>query len=131
MMAIDIELGFGQSTNIELDFGDDLFYMDVDLGFGRKTNLGLSQMQAGIDGVQAHRPTPKPNKLCLQGDFPFKDGYHFTHEEHKLKQFPRTGNPDDEIKVYPLTPQLGKKKLSCKMANPTNRFLIAVLKFSS
>ena len=133
MLTTDIELGFGlgQSTNIELGFGDDLFYLDIELGFGGKTDLGLSQMQAEIDGVQARRPAPKPNELCLQGDFPFKDGCHFTHEEHELKKFPRTGNPDGEIKVRPLTPRLGTKKSICKMANPTNRFLIAVLNFSS
>ena len=129
MLTTDIELGFGQSTNIELDFGDDLFYVDIELGFGRKMDLGLSQMQAGIEGVQAHRPAPKPNKLCLQGDFPFEDRCHSTHEEHELQKFPRTGNPDGKIKVCPLTPRLGTQKLSCKMANPTNRFLIAVLGF--
>ena len=42
MLTTDIELGFGQSTNIELDFGDDLFYVDIELGFGRKMDLGLS-----------------------------------------------------------------------------------------
>ena len=129
MLTTDIELGFGQSTNIELDFGDDLFYVDIELGFGRKMDLGLSQMQAGIEGVQAHRPAPKPNKLCLQGDFPFEDRCHSTHEEHELQKFPQTGNPDGKIKVCPLNPRLGTQKLSCKMANPTNRFLIAVLGF--
>lgn len=62
--------------------------------------LGLSQMQAGKDGVQQRRPAPKPNEfykvsLCkhfLQGDCPFGDGCHFAHGEHELKRFPRGPN---------------------------------------
>lgn len=59
--------------------------------------LGLSQMQAGKDGVQQRRPAPKPNEfykvsLCkhfIQGDCPFGEGCHFAHGEHELKKFPR------------------------------------------
>jgi len=66
--------------------------------------LGLSQMQAGKDGVQARRPAPKPNEfykvsLCkhhLQGECPFGDGCHFAHGEHELKKFPRTAIPEGE-----------------------------------
>lgn len=61
--------------------------------------LGLSQMQAGKDGMQQRRPAPKPNEfykvsLCkhfLQGECPFGEGCHFAHGEHELKKFPRGG----------------------------------------
>ena len=54
--------------------------------------LGLSQMQAGKDGVQQRRPAPKPNEfykvsLCkhfIQGDCPFGEGCHFAHGEYSL-----------------------------------------------
>jgi len=66
--------------------------------------LGLSQMQAGKDGVTARRPAPKPNEfykvsLCkhyLQGDCPFGDGCHFAHGEHELKKFPRSRGIEGE-----------------------------------
>lgn len=61
--------------------------------------LGLSQMQAGKDGMQQRRPAPKPNEfykvsLCkhfIQGECPFGEGCHFAHGEHELKKFPRGG----------------------------------------
>eukprot|EP00978_Attheya_sp_CCMP212_P009420 scaffold22306_cov55-Attheya_sp.AAC.2 len=64
--------------------------------------LGLSQMQAGKDGVTARRPAPKPNEffkvsLCKhfqQGTCPFGDGCHFAHGEHELKKFPRKGEEE-------------------------------------
>jgi len=64
--------------------------------------LGLSQMQAGKDGVTTRRPAPKPNEfykvsLCkhfLQGDCPFADQCHFAHGDQELKKFPR--NHGDE-----------------------------------
>mmetsp|Transcript_16216 Transcript_16216/g.24031 ORF Transcript_16216/g.24031 Transcript_16216/m.24031 type:complete len:643 (-) Transcript_16216:493-2421(-) len=68
--------------------------------------LGLSQMQAGKDGVAPRRPAPKPNEfykvsLCkhyLQGECPFGEGCHFAHGEHELKKFPRNkdGTPATE-----------------------------------
>mmetsp|Transcript_8662 Transcript_8662/g.18505 ORF Transcript_8662/g.18505 Transcript_8662/m.18505 type:complete len:639 (-) Transcript_8662:260-2176(-) len=62
--------------------------------------LGLSQMQAGKDGVSAvRRPAPKPNEfykvsLCkhfLSGDCPFGDGCHFAHGEAELRKYPKPG----------------------------------------
>lgn len=71
----------------------------VDLPAVADFTLGLSQMQAGKDGMQQRRPAPKPNEfykvsLCkhfLQGECPFGDGCHFAHGEHELKKFPRGG----------------------------------------
>jgi len=65
--------------------------------------LGLSQMQAGKDGIQQRRPAPKPNEfykvsLCkhfLQGNCPFGEGCHFAHGEHELKKFPRNKDADN------------------------------------
>ena len=78
--------------------------------------LGLSQMQAGKDGMQQRRPAPKPNEfykvsLCkhfLQGECPFGEGCHFAHGEHELKKFPRgggagSGGPEGENKEAELT----------------------------
>lgn len=66
--------------------------------------LGLSQMQAGKDGVTGRRPAPKPNEfykvsLCkhfLQGDCPFADQCHFAHGEQELKKFPRNKADDND-----------------------------------
>jgi hypothetical protein len=61
--------------------------------------LGLSQMQAGKDGVTVRRPAPKPNEfykvsLCkhfLSGDCPFGEGCHFAHGEAELRKYPKPG----------------------------------------
>lgn len=66
--------------------------------------LGLSQMQAGKDGVTPRRPAPKPNEfykisLCkhfMQGDCPFAENCHFAHGEHELKKFPKKGTEGGE-----------------------------------
>ncbi|KAL7431611.1 hypothetical protein ACHAXH_003696 [Discostella pseudostelligera] len=71
--------------------------------------LGLSQMQAGKDGITAvRRPAPKPNEffkvsLCkhfMNGECPFGDGCHFAHGEAELRKFPKPGQgaaePDGE-----------------------------------
>jgi len=72
----------------------------VDLPVVADFTLGLSQMQAGKDGMTAvRRPAPKPNEfykvsLCkhfLSGDCPFGDGCHFAHGEDELKKFPKPG----------------------------------------
>jgi cleavage and polyadenylation specificity factor subunit 4 len=78
----------------------------ADLPLVADFTLGLSQMQAGKDGVTARRPAPKPNEfykvsLCkhfMQGECPFGDGCHFAHGEHELKKFPRDqqGTEGDE-----------------------------------
>lgn len=72
----------------------------VDLPVVADFTLGLSQMQAGKDGVTAvRRPAPKPNEffkvsLCkhfMNGDCPFGEGCHFAHGEHELRKFSKPG----------------------------------------
>jgi cleavage and polyadenylation specificity factor subunit 4 len=72
----------------------------VDLPVVADFTLGLSQMQAGKDGVTAvRRPAPKPNEffkvsLCkhfMNGECPFGDGCHFAHGEAELRKFPKPG----------------------------------------
>ena len=71
----------------------------ADLPLVADFTLGLSQMQAGKDGLTVRRPAPKPNEffkvsLCkhfLNGDCPFGEGCHFAHGEAELKKYPRPG----------------------------------------
>ena len=72
----------------------------IDLPVVADFTLGLSQMQAGKDGITAvRRPAPKPNEffkvsLCkhfMSGECPFGDGCHFAHGEAELKRFPKPG----------------------------------------
>lgn len=72
----------------------------ADLPLVADFTLGLSQMQAGKDGVMAvRRPAPKPNEffkvsLCkhfMNGECPFGDGCHFAHGEAELRKFPKPG----------------------------------------
>ena len=90
----------------------------VDLPVVADFTLGLSQMQAGKDGMTAvRRPAPKPNEffkvsLCkhfLSGDCPFGDGCHFAHGEEQLRRFPKPGQPGSSE-----TPD-GEKELSDNM----------------
>ena len=77
----------------------------IDLPVVADFTLGLSQMQAGKDGISAvRRPAPKPNEffkvsLCkhfLSGDCPFGDGCHFAHGEDELRRFPKPGQEKSE-----------------------------------
>jgi cleavage and polyadenylation specificity factor subunit 4 len=71
----------------------------ADLPLVADFTLGLSQMQAGKDGMTVRRPAPKPNEfykvsLCkhfLSGDCPFGEGCHFAHGEAELRRYPKPG----------------------------------------
>ena len=89
----------------------------VDLPVVADFTLGLSQMQAGKDGMTAvRRPAPKPNEfykvsLCkhfTMGDCPFGEGCHFAHGEAELRKFPKPGHGSE------TTPD-GEKELSENM----------------
>ena len=90
----------------------------ADLPMVADFTLGLSQMQAGKDGIAPRRPAPKPNEfykvsLCkhfLQGDCPFGEGCHFAHGDNELKRFPKNRSSDNDNQNSGVDAETGEIK---------------------